>query len=359
MCLAAALSLGVLVGCGMAGEASDEASATHDEGVDTAIEVVGSAAYTSAGDAYFLTEGDAVAVLSLSYRSEPEEVDATVEGLEGWGFVPVEGSFARAETCTLDECVEDLTWALENPDIKAIFCVRGGYGASEVMDAMPLELIASADKPIVGYSDVTVFHAAWTRAGAPSVHALMRVAFTDEALDACARAERDMMCGLVPTYRCEADGGCRQGRARGTLVGGNLSTFVATIGTAYDPTKSDTPYILFLEDVGENMRTIHRYLTVLKHAGVLERAAGIVFGEWAELPSDGSGNFGDSRGGGFASVEDMICRELLDGIDVPIAFGFPAGHGSAQGKAVNYPLLMGAPVTLDVTEGSYTLSWDS
>ena len=79
---------------------------------------------------------------------------------------------------------------------------------------------------------------------------------------------------------------------------------------------------------------------------------GIIFGEWTELPADGSGNFGKARGGKFESVADMIRREFLGDIQVPVAFGFPAGHGD-----VNYPLLMGKKVELSVSGSSYTLDW--
>ena len=97
---------------------------------------------------------------------------------------------------------------------------------------------------------------------------------------------------------------------------------------------------------------ISSFLTILKHKGILDKAAGIVFGEWTELPADGQGNYGETRGGLFESVAEMISRQFLDGAEIPVAFGFPGGHGDA-----NYPLLMGAKARLAVSEGSYTLSW--
>ncbi|MBR5758074.1 MAG: hypothetical protein IKX88_05720, partial [Thermoguttaceae bacterium] len=90
----------------------------------------------------------------------------------------------------------------------------------------------------------------------------------------------------------------------------------------------------------------------LKHLGVLDKAAGFVFGEWTDLPTDGTGNFGADRGGLFDSVADMIRRQFPELANVPVAFGFPAGHGSA-----NYPLLMGAKVTLRVADGNCFLDW--
>ena len=246
--------------------------------------------------------------------------------------------------------MEDLRWAIEDPEIKAIFCVRGGYGATEVIDAAG-DLIASAGKPIIGYSDITAYHAAWTTAGLPSIHACMSAAF-DGLPEACIEAEQHIMAGEIPTYECQTNSLCREGTAEGILIGGNLSTFTATLDTAYDSTKLDKPYILFLEEVGENMQHIHRYLTILKHRDILDNAAGIVFGQWTELPADGEGNYGEARGGLFQSVAEMITRQLLKHFKVPVAFGFPAGHGD-----VNYPLLMGAETKLEVNADSYTLSW--
>ena len=160
------------------------------------------------------------------------------------------------------------------------------------------------------------------------------------------------MRGELPVYQCKADACCRDGTAEGVLIGGNLFTLLAVLNTPYDCTRLTQPYILFLEDTGENMEHIHRYLTILKHSGILDRAAGLVFGEWMKLPADGSGNYGDTRGGLFHSVEDMISRQFLDGLNIPVAFGFPAGHGN-----VHYPLLLGTEVRLEVNGDSYTLSW--
>ena len=323
-----------------------------DEGVDTEVEITGFAQYSGEPAFKYLSEGDKIAVLSPSALPDRERIETVLAGLRGWGFEPVEGKYVGGETRTLEECVEDLKWALTDPEIRAIFCVRGGYGATEVLDALPPELIASANKPIVGFSDITAFHGAWTRAGQPSIHASMSTAFGDDFPADCAEAENRMMKGELPAYRCEASAYCREGRAEGILIGGNLATLAASLDTAYDSTALDRPFILFLEETGENMQHIHRFLTILKHRGILDRAAGIVFGEWIGLPTDGLGNYGAARGSLFESAADMISRQFLSDLDIPVAFGFPAGHGD-----VNYPLLMGAEAILDVSAESYTLSW--
>ena len=347
--LSAAMLLLPLSACGNREES--QLDTTIDESVDTATEITGYGKPDGSISPLFLSEGDKIAVISPSSLPSREQVEATVKGLREWGFEPVEGKYVAPEVRTMEQCMEDLLWALEDPEIRAIFCVRGGYGSTEVMDAMTEELIAASNRMIIGYSDISAYHSAWTVAGLPSIHACMSGTFTGLP-EACAEAELRMMKGEIPSYECEAGELCRTGSAKGILIGGNLSTVSASVGTAYDSAAMGKPYVLFLEDVGENLMHIHRYLTVLKHAGVLDNAAGIVFGEWTELPADGDGNFGDDRGGKFESVADMISKQFLSDADIPVAFGFPAGHGN-----VNYPLLMGAEVTLTVTEDSFTLSW--
>ena len=322
-----------------------------NEGPDTACEAR-FAPYAGPRGGMFLSEGDRVAVISPSALPSRAQAEATMKGLAGWGYVPVEGKHACVDVRTLDDCVGDLRRALEDPEIKAVFCVRGGYGSSAVMDRMPEGLIRKAGKLIVGYSDITVFHSAWTAAGLPSVHASMSEAFM-RLPEANTEAERRLLRGEIPSYTCTGVPCGRTGEAEGILAGGNLMTLTATLNTAYDCTAKGVPYLLFLEEVDENLNHIHLYLTMLKHAGVLERAAGLVFGEWTGVRTAEYGDCsGTSRGGLFRSVKDMIRREFTDELRVPVAFGFPAGHG-----AVNWPLLMGAKARLAVEKDRFTLSW--
>ena len=346
-----ALCLVALPACTQSQDTVQEEEKTFSEGADTACEVTGYTDFNAAHPGYFLQKGDRVAVISPSALPSREQVDATVAGLKEWGYTPVEGEHVCEEERTLEECKADLTWALEDSSIKAIYCVRGGYGANEVMDALSVDDIRAADKPIIGYSDITVYHSAWTVAGLPSVHSSMSATFMDLPED-CAEVQSRLMQGEVPSYSCTTNEHCKPGAAEGVLIGGNLSTLTAVLNTAYDCTKTEEPYILFVEDVGEDMQHIHRYLTILRNRGVLKGAAGIVFGEWADTPQDFEDYDGSGRGGTFASVADMIDREFLQDIEVPVAFGFPAGHADR-----NYPLLMGETARLDVSEDTFALEW--
>ncbi len=330
--------------------ANNGEAAVFDEGTDTVC-AVNYSPYMGNQSSVFLSEGDRIAVISPSALPSRKQVDAVIEGLKKWGYVPAEGKHIIEENRTLEDCIEDLKWALEDPSIKAVFCVRGGYGASEVMDKVDTELISSAGKLIIGYSDITVYHSAWTAAGLPSVHGSMSSAFIDLPED-CTEVEQRILRGEIPSYKCKSGKYNQTGEAEGILIGGNLSTFTSVLGSSFDCTKTDRNYILFLEDVGEDTQHIHRYLTVLKHLGILERASGIIFGEWTELPAAENDYSGSSRGGKFTSVADMISRTFPEISGIPVAFGFPAGHGD-----VNYPLLMGETVRFTVSEDSFTLEW--
>lgn len=328
-----------------------ETNNTVNEGVDTPVNVTGYHEYNGPYKDMFLKEGDKIAVISPSATPSRAQVDATVEGLRKWGYIPVEGKYVCTEVRTVENCREDLEWALNDPEIKAVFCVRGGYASTEVLDILPLETIASAKKLIIGYSDISAYHSAWTVSHLPSVHASMSAAFTDLS-EECVRVQQAMMKGQIPTYECAGSEYDKPGTVQGVLIGGNLTVFLCVLGTDYSSAAMEQPYILFLEDVGSSLLGTHASLTLLKNLGVLENASGIIFGEWTDFKLGGIDYSGDSRGGIFTSATDMIYRQFVKDLNIPVAFGFPAGHGKN-----NYPLLMGEELKLTVTDHGYTLEW--
>lgn len=321
------------------------------EGVDTPIEVTGFKVFQGADADCFLKTGDKIAVISPSSLPTRAQTDAVISGLEGWGYVPVEGKYVCTMDRTLDNCREDLEWALSDPEIKGVFCVRGGYASCEVVEVMDRKLIEEAKKPIIGFSDITACHSAWTAAGVPSIHASMSAVFSDLPKE-CGDIERKMLQGNIPAYKCAGSEYDSQGSAEGILVGGNLTILMTVSNTVYDSTKTDQPYILFLEDCECDYHQVHYAMTVLKNNGVLERASGIILGEWTDTDPISGDYIGDSRGGKFNSVYDMLYRQFLKDLDIPIAYGFPGGHGE-----MNYPLLMGEKVRLHVTQDSFSLEW--
>ena len=337
--------LPLLTACGTASQTEPE---SFSEGVDTTCRITDYHPCSNVSD-YFLKEGDKVAVLSPSAYPSTKQRDATVNTLKMLGYVPVEGTYTVGSVRTVENIAEDIRWALEDEDIKAIVCVRGGAGSSEVLDYMGLEPIIAGGKLIVGFSDITTYLSAWTISGHLSIHGSTSGFKDDDGI--WSDALKHMMQGEIPTYECVGSSYDKPGTAEGILIGGNLSVLLSVIGTAYDPTRIDQPYILFLEDTEEDIEHIHRYLTVLKHLGILNNAAGLIFGQWTDIPGAGCYS-GDSRGGEFQGMADMIDRQFLNDLNIPVAFGFPSGHSD-----INYPLLMGSTAKLTVTDNSYTIEF--
>ena len=284
----------------------------------------------------YLKAGDKVALISPSYHTPMENVDKAADVLRGWGLVPVIGPNvgkidAGRYAGTEEERVSDIRWALGQPDVKAILCNRGGYGTIKLIDALSLEELAASPKWIVGFSDISTLHGLWSRAGVMSIHGTMSSFLAAGGTDATSTLMRDLLMGKVPRYEVPAHPQNIEGKATGVLVGGNICTFAPNLGTKADATLGND-LIIFIEEVEESMHNIDRQFNILAINGVLERCKGVILGEFTDCGTEFT----------FDSVEEMLCNYLKDW-GIPVLCGFPAGHGD-----VNLPLVMGAPVTIDV-----------
>ena len=234
----------------------------------------------------------------------------------------------------------DLHSALADPEVAAIHCLRGGYGAMRLLPDIDTTLVRSAAKLLIGYSDITALHALWARCGLASLHAPMPASdLIKPGREEDEQVLFDLLrCGLqagaVLRPALAPDGLRVGGNAQGLLVGGNLSLVAALLGT---PWAWDTRgAILFLEDVSEEPYRVDRLLTQLRLAGVLDAVAGFVLGSFTEEASPAT------------LLQDMLC-----GLGKPVLGGWPTGHGTP-----NRPLPMGLPVALDATAGHITLLQD-
>ena len=294
----------------------------------------------------FLQPGDRIALLSPSYNTPMENVEAAAAVLRGWGFEPVIGAhvgevYRGKYAGKPKERVSDLEWALRDPTIKAILCNRGGYGTIRLVDMLPQEELSAHPKWLVGYSDITTLLEMETRAGVMGIHGTMGTHLAQtRGNDPSSTLLRDLLLGRIPTYEVPAHPENRPGRATGILVGGNLCTFTPILGTQADATLG-SDIILFIEEVEEDMSHIDRLINKLILNGVFKRCKGIVLGEFTDCKANLD----------FDSVEDMICSYVPESI--PVLCGFPAGHDD-----MNLPLVMGAPVTMDVTANGATLTFN-
>lgn len=225
----------------------------------------------------------------------------------------------------------DLLAALRDPSVRAIVPPRGGYGATRVLPAIPVEEVRAAGKWLVGFSDVTALHALWARAGLYSLHAPMVCSLPEAPATVQERWFALLEGGAPEPLRGLTT--VATGRAEGRLFGGNLTVLAALVGTPYFPDLTGT--IVALEDVAERPYRLDRMLTTMLQAGVLAGVRGFVLGQFSECEPGPDG----------VTANDVLF-ERLGALRVPIAGAAPFGH-----VRDNTPLLLGAPVVLDAGTG--------
>lgn len=296
----------------------------------------------------FLKKGNKIALISPSYFTADSVIEKTAKVIEEWGFKPVIGKNvdkleAGKLSGTAEERAEAFVKALEDTSIKAILCNRGGYGTIQLVDLIDLKTVKQNPKWLIGYSDITTLHALQTKAGVMSIHGAMStsIAKTD-GKDDNSTLLRDLLKGSVPTYKVPWHEFNQKGSAEGILVGGNMSTFVPLVGTTDIDIFSNDGLILFIEEIGENLRNIDRMFNSLELHGVMENVKGVILGEFVDSGTDLA----------FESAEEMLSKYLKK-YNIPVMCGFPAGHDD-----VNVPLIMGAKVKMDVKDNGATLSFD-
>lgn len=268
--------------------------------------------------------------------------------VRAWGWEPLVGRHCEGRHGYLsapDECrAEDLASALASSDNDAIWLLRGGYGTMRILDRMDWGALRERPRPVIGYSDNTAIHLAMQREGVVSFHGPHPAtpefpAFSEEGLR---RLVTDPLpAGVLPfpasgPDRAETLAG---GTAEGPLVGGNLSLVAATLGTPFAVRPEGA--ILFLEEVGEPSYRVDRMLTQLRLAGVLDAVAGIALGGFTEAPDAGRAD--------TPPVEEVL-RDILGGLGVPVARGFPFGHIDE-----NWTLPLGVRARLDADGGTLAL----
>ena len=294
----------------------------------------------------YLKAGDKVALISPSYFTPMENVEKTADVLRSWGLDPVIGPNVGKKVDeqyagTVAERVSDIRWALNDPDIKAIICNRGGYGTIQLINQLTLAELKASPKWLVGFSDISTLHGLLTRAGVMSIHGTMSSFLAKGGTDETSTLMRDLLLGKVPRYEVPAHPQNITGTATGTLVGGNICTFAPNLGSQADATKGKD-LILFVEEIEESMHNIDRQMRILQMNGVLDRCKGIILGEFTDCGKEFT----------YESVEAML-HEMLQTYNIPVLCGFPGGHGD-----VNLPLVMGANVTIDVRADGASLQFN-
>jgi len=287
----------------------------------------------------YLQPNDTIALLCPAGYMPREKAITCIETLQSWGYRVREGKTLGGTSenyfsGTDDQRLAELQQNIDDPEIKAILCGRGGYGLTRIIDRIDFSRFEKDPKWIIGYSDVTVLHAhIWSNYKIATLHAPMASAFNDgEAGNEYIQSLRQAMAGQPAAYTCAGHPFNRPGTAAGRLIGGNLSLLAHLTGTSSDiKTKGK---ILFLEDIGEYRYNIDRMLYQLKRSGKFDQLAGLIIGGFTEI-KDTTRPFG-------ASVEEII-RDVVKEYDYPVCFGFPVSH-----EKENYALKIGLRFTLEV-----------
>lgn len=271
---------------------------------------------------HYLKAGDRVALAAPARAVSPEEMAPAIAQLESWGLeveVP-EGLYARdGQLAGSDSHRAALMQRLlDDPEVKAIFCCRGGYGTVRIVDRLDLAQLARHPKWVVGYSDITVLHSHLNRTlGLPTLHATMPINMHGIETPAT-RTMHDFLFGTQHdslAYEWEPAALNRQGTTRAEVVGGNLSILYSLLGS---PSQIDTRgKILLVEDLDEYLYHIDRMMQALKRAGMLDGLAGLVVGGLSDM-HDNTVPWGRKA--------EEIVAETVKEYSYPVVFGAPFGH---------------------------------
>lgn len=247
------------------------------------------------------------------------------------------GPFAGTD----DERRNDLQQMLDNPDIKAIFCLRGGYGSIRIIDEIDFSKFKQNPKWIIGFSDITILHNAIHNLGIASIHGQMPLNFANRTNNKGLEKLFQTLKGEKLYYSIQTNELNRTGEAIGELVGGNVAIFNSLIGTNLELNTHGK--ILFIEEVGEYLYRFDRLMHHLKMSGKLANINGLVVGGLSDM-KDNEPAFGQSA--------EEIVADLVAEYDYPVCFDFPAGHIKE-----NFPLIMGAEIELKVSDEQVSINF--
>ncbi len=287
----------------------------------------------------YLKKGDKIGLVCPSGYMPYKKTTECIQALQEWGYQTVVGKTVGHQfhyfSGTDTERLEDLQSMLDNPEIKAVLCARGGYGMSRIIDQLSFKVFKKNPKWLIGFSDITVLHAHVCQTlKTASLHAPMAGAFQKNgAGNEYVQSLKKALSGKTAKYSCQPHHLNRNGKTSGELIGGNLSLIAHLVGS---PSSFQTKgKILFLEDVGEYIYNIDRMMIQLKRAGMLSSLSGLIIGGFTEM-KDTLTPFGQEV---YAIIQSHVTE-----FDYPVCFDFPVSHGKP-----NLALKIGIGHTLSVT----------
>lgn len=291
-----------------------------------------------------IKKGDTIGIVAPAGKMDENIIEQACLRIKNLGYKTKIAKYVHQHhfnfSSTDENRKNDLQTMLDDTEIKAILCSRGGYGTIRIIEEVDFSVFKKNPKWVIGFSDITVLHAAINKNGIASIHGPMCKNFlnyTESSIDIDILFS--FLEGESPEYFINAYPTNRAGTSTGILTGGNLSILHALRGTKYD--FDPRGKILFIEDLSEYLYHLDRIMYNLKLGGILEKISGLVVGQFTDM-KDNEVAFGQT-------IEEIIYNSVAE-YNYPVAFNFPAGH-----IETNFPLILGDSVQLTVSEKEASL----
>ncbi|MEH6764163.1 MAG: LD-carboxypeptidase [Aequorivita antarctica] len=284
----------------------------------------------------FLHKGDTVAIVSTARKISEKELQPALKLIENWGLKAIIGDTIEAEENQFagsdDLRASDFQQMLDNPNIKAIWCARGGYGTVRIIDKLNFSTFKKYPKWIIGYSDVTVLHSHIHNFGIETLHAQMCLEIENKSPETTESIRKVLFGEDYSIEISHKDYFASSGIYSGELIGGNLSVLYSLCGSASEMETDDK--ILFIEDLDEMLYHIDRMMINLKRSGYLKNLKALVIGGMTQM-KDNKVYFGKT-------AEEIIV-ELVKDYNYPVILNFPSGH-----IPDNRALIFGREIKIDI-----------
>lgn len=295
----------------------------------------------------YLQPGDTIGIVCPSGFMAAEKAAECIRVLqEEWGYKVKTGKTLGGHSATYfsgteEERLADFQQMLDDDEVRAVLCGRGGYGMTHLIDKINFKKFKKNPKWIIGYSDITLLHShLYSNYYISSLHAPMAAAFNDAGyINRYVQSIKQSLEGKWAKYTVETHERNRPGEAIGELIGGNLSLLAHAIGT--DSDIKTRGRILFIEDIGEYLYNSDRMLHQLKRSGKLKNLAGLIVGGFSAM-KDTERPFGKDI---YELISDVVAE-----YDYPVCYDFPVSHTEK-----NYALKIGVGYKLKVGKAKVVL----
>jgi muramoyltetrapeptide carboxypeptidase len=295
----------------------------------------------------YLQPGDTIGLVCPAGYMALEKAAECIRVLqEEWGYQVKVGATVGSQSATYfsgtdEERLTDFQMMLDDDQVKAVLCARGGYGMGRIIDRISFKKFKKNPKWIIGYSDITVLHShLYSNYYISSMHAPMAGAFNDAGyINRFVQSLKTTLEGKKARYNCDPHEFNKKGEAIGELVGGNLTLLAHLTGSESDCKTRGR--ILFIEDVSEYIYNIDRMLYQLKRSGKLSKLAGLVVGGFTDT-KDTERPFGKTA---YEAIRDIVAE-----YEYPVCYGFPISH-----EKENYALKIGVGYKLKVGKSKVIL----